>query len=96
MELQPYKALVRSFIVQELKGSGWFDLICVPIENPETATPEAIQNGLESLHRLLYRAEKVELSVQGVQLCIRNLDQGARTFRIIASTTHVAEPQILG
>lgn len=78
---EPYKALVRTIVIQELKDCGWVELICIPIENPEKLKPEDIQEALEEIHKLFYNSDKVELSIQGVQLCIRNLDKSSRTFR---------------
>jgi hypothetical protein len=82
--LEPYKDLVRSIVVQQLTQSGWVDLISIPIANPEKLTPEQIQKAIESAHQFFYKADKIELSVQGVQLCVRGVDQGG-TFRVCAS-----------
>jgi len=85
MEYDPYEKQVTHLVVEELKGCGWVQLIALPIESPEESTPDNIQKGIEAIHELFYKAAKVELSVQGVSLCIRNLDQSGRTFRVIAS-----------
>jgi hypothetical protein len=85
MEYEPYKELVRSVVCQELTQSGWIELLRIPIENPEKATSKDIQDTLEAVHKMFYKADKLELSVQGVQLCIRNIDISGRTFRVCAS-----------
>jgi hypothetical protein len=95
MELSPYKTLVRSIVVQQLTQSGWVDLIRMPIENPEKATPVQIQSTIEYLHKMIYKSEKVELSVQGNQLCIRGLDSTTSTFRVCASAEEVAYPALV-
>jgi len=85
MELEPYKALVTGIVVQELRDCGWVELISIPIENPEKAKPEDIQNAIEAIHNMLYKADKVELSVQGVQLCLHGLSDHRGTYRVCAS-----------
>lgn len=85
MELEPYSDLVRSIVIQELKDCGWVEILVIPIETPEKASAKDIQDTLEAVHKMLYKADKVELSVQGVQLCLRGLDSSGRTFRVCAS-----------
>lgn len=96
MEYEPYPAQVNGLVIQQLtQGAGWVDLIEIPIEEPHKATPEQIQAAIEAIHNLFYGADKLELSVQGVQLCIRGIDKGA-TFRIIASPDVSDKPQFVG
>ena len=95
MEFEPYKTLVRSIVFQELTQSGWVELIRIQIEHPEKATPEDIQKTLEDVHKMFYRSDKLELSSQGIQLCIRGLDQGGRTFRICASPNAPDGPEMV-
>ncbi len=95
MEFEPYKDLVRSIVIQELKECGWVELIALPVENPEKSCPEAIQAAIETVHNLLYRADKLELSIQGTQLCIRNVEGSGRTFRICASYTGYNGPTLV-
>lgn len=68
-----------------MKGSGWVELITMPVKNPEKATPDDIQQTIEELHNLFYNYDKVELSVQGVLLCVVGLNNSGRTFQIRAS-----------
>jgi len=95
MELSPYKTLVRSIVVQQLTQSGWVELIRMPIENPEEATPGQIQSTIEFLHNMIYKSEKVELSIQGNQVCIRGLDKTTATFRVCASAEGVDYPELV-
>lgn len=85
MKFEPYSKLVRSIIVQELKDHGWIELIVFPIDTSEKASPEEIQATIEEVHKLFYEADKLELSIQGQQLCVRGLK--SKTFRICASYT---------
>jgi len=95
MEFEPYKEMVRSIVVQELTQSGWVELLRIPIEHPEKATADDIQSTLEAVHKMFYKADKLELSVQGIQLCIRGLSEGGRTFRICASPNCPDGPEMV-
>lgn len=94
-EFKPYPSIVRSIVIQELKECGWVELIRIPIGNPQDATPEGIQKAIESLENLFYESDKVELSVQGVQICIRGIEVTGRTFRIAASVEPIDEPMLV-
>ncbi len=95
MDLESYTEMIRSIVVQQLTQSGWVELIRMPIESPEDATPDQIQTSIEAIHTMIYRAEKLELSIQGVQLCLRNLDEGTVTFRVCASSKGTEGPVLV-
>lgn len=91
-EYEPYPRQVNSIIVQELSGGNWVDLITIPIGNGEELSPEDIQEVIEAIHKMLYKGDKVELSTQGVKLCLRGLNESGRTFRVAASYFKVNGP----
>ena len=82
-KLDPYKVLMTSIAIEELVGSDWVQLICIPIIDPKNKTPEDIQEILEKVNDLFYKSDKVQLAAQGVYVCVRNLDKSSRTFRTV-------------
>jgi len=95
MEFVPYSNKVTGIVVQELKGCGWVNLISIPIEDPDSATPEAIQGAIEVVHEMIYKADKVEFSTQGVQLCLHGLVNHRGTYRVCASQFVSSKPLLV-
>ena len=91
-EFDSYQDPVKALVIQELTQVGWVTLIEIPIGNPD-ASPKDIQEALEKLHAFLYKADKVELSVQGACLSIRGCEN--KTLRVVASTKSPQEPMHL-
>jgi len=85
MEFVPYEHCMRSIEVYQLKESGWILLIRFPIKDYEKATAKDIQEKIESIYSSIFNARKLKLSIQGVSLYLRGLDQNQSTFKVVAS-----------
>lgn len=89
-KLLQYQRPIRSIIIEQLIQSGWRELIRIPVGNLKSK-PEDIQEAIEQIRNMLYEGDKMFLSIQGMEICIRGLHQGA-TFRVGASYDLTIEP----
>lgn len=90
-DFEPYHKEVKSIVIQQLTQSGWVDLIRMPIGDSKSATPIGVQRTIEYIQSLFYKADKVELAIQGSSIAVRGISNGG-TFRVCASYTAPEEP----
>lgn len=85
-DFEPYDKPVTSFKILQLSAGQWVELIRMPLEaSEEQPTPKQIQDALEALRRMIYKTEKVYIDVQGECLCLKGLDEGPTTFKVVAA-----------
>lgn len=87
---------IKGLIVQELSGGVWVNLITLPFDESVELTKEKVKKAIESVHNLLYRGSKVELSTENVSISIRGLQDSRVTLRVITTDTVEEEEYSVG
>ena len=83
MDYVPYRKLIKSIVISMMTQSGWVECIRIPIADPEKVTPDGLQEVIEEVHNLFYKGNKVELSVQGVSVAFRGVENN--TYKVEGS-----------
>lgn len=74
--------LVKGITVEYMTQSGyWAELIEMPFEEPNPEDHEDLETTAEKIHKLIYDADKVELTIHGELLCISGLDKNLGIFK---------------